>query len=312
MRSLFDRVVWIAHRQHGRVSRRQLIDLGVDANRIGRWLADGRLRRVHRGVYAVGHAAPSVRGDYMAAVLACGPAAVLSHRSAAFLLGLLKGAAPPPEVTVPSTAARGRRGIVIHRVKALHPLDAAILDNIPITTVPRVLLDIAPSTSPRKLTRMCHEAWTRHECGKHRIDACIARNPHKPGASKLRDALGSDVTLSVLEDAFLELLDAHDLPLPRTNIDHHGDKVDCHWPDHELTVELVTYRYHATRHAFETDVARRRRSSHIAYTYGDVTERGAATIADLRLRLSARHVLVSPPGPRVRPRPRARHAPRRR
>ena len=302
MRSLFDKVVWIADRQHGRVSRKQLIDAGVDANRIRRWLADGRLRRVHRGVYAVGHAAPSVRGDYMAAVLACGPGAVLSHRGAAFLLGLLKGAAPPPEVTVASTAARGRPGIVIHRVKALHPLDAAILDNIAITTVPRVLLDLAPSTSPRKLTRICHEAWIRHECGKDRVDACIARNPRKPGASKLRDALGSDVTLSVLEDAFLKLLHADDLPLPRTNVDHLGDKVDCHWPDHELTVELVTYRYHATREAFESDVARRRRSSHIAYTYGDVTERSAATIADLRSRFASRRAGTSAPEGRSSPR----------
>ena len=70
------------------------------------------------------------------------------------------------------------------------------------------------------------------------VEACIARNPGKPGAAKLRRALGCDVTLSALEDAFLALLAGHGLPLPRTNIDRRGDKVDCHWPEHDLTVEL--------------------------------------------------------------------------
>ena len=104
--------------------------------------------------------------------------------------------------------------------------------------------------------------------------------------SKLRRALGGDVTLSELEDGFLSLLRRNDLPLPRTNIDHRGDKVDCHRPEHDLTVELLSYRFHASRRAFEQDVARRRRSNHLAYTYGDVFERGEATVADLRQRLA--------------------------
>jgi hypothetical protein len=122
------------------------------------------------------------------------------------------------------------------------------------------------------------------------VEACIARNPAK-GAHKLRRALGADVTLSALEDGFLALLRTHRLPLPRTNVDRHGDKVDCYWPDHDLIVELLSYRYHATRHAFEQDVARRRRSSHLAYAYGDVFERADATIMELRLRLRARRRL---------------------
>jgi hypothetical protein len=75
--------------------------------------------------------------------------------------------------------------------------------------------------------------------------------------------------------------------LPRTNVDHRGDKVDCRWPHHDLTVELLSYRFHATRRAFEADVARRRRSNHLAYTYGDVFDRAAATAAELRRRLYA-------------------------
>jgi len=89
-----------------------------------------------------------------------------------------------------------------------------------------------------------------------------ARNPRKPGAQKLRLALGSDATLSVLERGFLALLRAHRLPLPRTNLDHGGDKVDCHWPGIGLTIELLSFRNHATRHALQADLARRRRSRH--------------------------------------------------
>lgn len=263
----------------------QLRTAGLDDKRIDRWLQDGRLRPVHRGVYAVGHVAPSVDGDYMAAVLACGEGAVLSHRAAAHKLRLLPGAPPPPEVTVPTTADRRHPGIVLHRVKALHPLDASTLDGIPITTVPRILLDLALSLSPEDLTRACHEAWIRHRTAPHHVEACIARNPDKKGAAKLRRALGADVTLSALEDGFVALLRRHRLPLPRTNVDHGGDRVDCRWPQHDLTVELLSYRFHATRRAFEQDVARRRRSNHLAYTYGDVFDRAAATAAELRRRL---------------------------
>jgi hypothetical protein len=282
MRALFATIALSADRQHGRISCAQLHAAGVDRNRIARWLADGRLRRVHTGVYAVGHAAPSVLGGYMAAVLAGGDGAVLGHLAAAYALRLLSGVPPPPEITVPTTAHRRRPGIIIHRVTALHPLDVATLDGIPITIVPRILLDLAPSTARKDLTRLCHEAWVRHRTAPEQIEACITRNPRKPGAAKLRRALGSDVTLSDLEEGFLALLRRHGLPEPRTNIDRSGDTVDCHWPGLGLTIELVSYRYHATRQAFERDVARRRRSNHIAYTYGDITERAAATAAELR------------------------------
>jgi len=127
-----------------------------------------------------------------------------------------------------------------------------------------------------------HEAWVRRGLTPEAVEACIARNPGKPGAAKLRRALGSDATLSKLEDGFLVLLGRHDLPRPRTNIDHQGDKVDCHWPAYGLTIELVSYRYHASRQAFEQDVARRRRSNHIQFSWGDVHERGAQTARDVQ------------------------------
>ncbi len=113
MGSNFDTVARLAARQHGRVAWGQLVAAGVDRHAIQRWLEARRLHRVHDGVYAVGHTAPSVTGDYMAAVLACGEGAVVSHRAAAHLLRLLHGAPPPSEVTVATTAGRARAGLVI-------------------------------------------------------------------------------------------------------------------------------------------------------------------------------------------------------
>ena len=277
----------IAFAQHGRVTRRQLLSQGIDTERIKRWLADGRLRAVHRGVYAVGHLAPSMHGDYVAAVLAGGDGATLSHAPAAHLFKLTRAKRPPPpEITVPTTAHRHRPGIVIHRVARLPRDDVTVREAIPITSVPRILLDLAPRLSPPELARAAHEAWVHHRTTPAQVEACMARNLGKPGAGKLRLALGMGITLSDLEDAFLVVLRDHGLPLPRTNIDHHGDKVDCRWPLHDLTVELLSYRFHASRRAFEQDVARRRRSSHVAFTWGDVFERGAATVAELRQRLA--------------------------
>ena len=284
MGSKFAIAARIAAKQHGRVAWRQLVDARIDRHQIQRWLEDGRLRAVHRGVYAIGHIAPSVQAGFMAAVLAGGAGAVLSHRAAAYLLKLLRLSWPPrPEITVPTTAHRRRRGIIIHRVRALDPRDVCVVDGIPVTVVPRVLLDLAPSLEPADLTRACHEAWVHHRVTPEHIEACIARNPRKPGAAKLRHACGADVSLSKLEDVFLKLVKAHGLPLPRTNIDVRGDKVDCHWPDHGgLTVELHSYRFHASRYGFENDITRRRRSRHLAFSYGDVVDRADATAAELR------------------------------
>ena len=281
MRPPYDTIARIARRQHGRISHAQLVAAGVDRDRIKRWRADGRLHPQHVGVYAVGHTAPSLLADLMAAALAAGEESAVSHGSAGHVTRILAGRPARPELTVPTTSGRERRGIVLHRVGELHPADVTRLHGIPITIVARILLDMSPRLSRVELTRACHEAWLRHRVTPREVEACIARNPTKKGIAKLRRALGADVTLSDLEEGFLSLLRRHGLPLPRTNTDVAGDKVDCHWPHHGLTVELLSYRFHASRRAFEDDVARRRRSSHVAYTWGDVFERGAQTAAEL-------------------------------
>jgi hypothetical protein len=277
----------IASGHHGRISRAQLLAAGVDGDRIKRWIRDGRLRPVHQGVYAVGHSAPTVLGRYAGAVLAGGGGARLSHFADAHLLRLIPGPPPRPEVTVPTTAHRRRPGIVIHRVRELPIQDTDHLHGIPILSVARTLLDLAPHLDCERLTRACHEAWHRHRTTPEDVERCISRNPHKKGIAKLRRALGTDDVLSPLEAGFLQLMREHRVPLPRTNIDVAGDKVDCHWPEHGLTVELQSYRYHATRQAFENDIARRRRSGHLPFSYGDVFDRGRQTAVEIASRLAA-------------------------
>lgn len=288
MSTSYAKAASIAATQHGRITSRQLADGGIDRHTVRRWVCDGRLRPVHKGVYAVGHIAPSIHATYAAAVLASGTGAHLSYFADAHVLRLLPGGPPRPEVTVPTTAHRRRPGIVIHRVLELHPLDTDERYGIPILTPARTLLDLAPRLRADQLARACHEAWHRHRTTPADVEACIARNPHKKGLATLRHALGADVLLSPLEARFVRLMRENGLALPRTNIDVNADKVDCHWPDHGLTVELHSYRFHATRQAFETDITRRRRTGHVPFSWGDVFDRGPRTAAEIAKLLASR------------------------
>ena len=285
MGSLFEVVARKARTQHGRIGYVQLLAAGVDPDRIKRWRADGRLRPVYRQVDAVGHDATFPLADLMAAVLACGEGARASHRSVLHARGVIRQAPPKPEVSVTSPGGRRQRGIIVHRGVSFPRGDTLTFERIAMTTVPRALLDVAAALEPAELCRACNEAWVRCRVTPAQIEACIARNPNKPGAAKLRRAYGADATLSELEQGFLRLLGHHGLPLPRTNIDVAGDKVDCHWPSHGLTVELHSYGFHATRWAFENDNARRRRSGHLPFTWGDVFERAERTAAEIRVLL---------------------------
>jgi hypothetical protein len=162
MRPSFAAIARIAGRQHGRVSRDQLLEAGVNGDRIKRWRADGLLHAVHVGVYAVGHTAPALLADLMAAVLAGGVGAVVSHWSAGHALRILALRPRRPHITVPTTAGNKRAGIVVHRVKALDPADTMLLHGVAMTTVARVLLDLAPRLSETEVSRACHEAWVRY------------------------------------------------------------------------------------------------------------------------------------------------------
>jgi very-short-patch-repair endonuclease len=241
---------------------------------------------VHRGVYRVGHRAPSLEARYLAAVLACGDGAVLSGLAATHLFGLVKR--PPPEAEVSAPSQKRVNGIAARRVP-LDRRDVSVYRGIPITTVPRTLVDLAAQLGPEALARACHEAEVRHRVDRAAVEAALARRPRARGAKKLRNVFSDDtkVTLSYLERAFLTHLERARLPLPETNKKAGGHRVDCRWPEHRLTVELDSYRYHHTRHAWELD-RRRAREAHARgdefrrFTYGDVAEDREPMLTELR------------------------------
>ena len=171
--------------------------------------------------------------------------------------------------------------------------DATLWRGIPVTSPARTLVDLAGRLEAEDLARACHEAGIRHHTTPAMVEAILARRPNSRGARKLRAIMRGDVpvTLSKLESAALSLLEAAGFPPPQTNRRAGGRRVDLRWPDHHLTVELDSYRYHRSRHAWEQD-RRREREAHARgddfrrYTYGDVFEHPAAMLAELRDLLS--------------------------
>jgi hypothetical protein len=278
------KIARMASRSHGVVTRRQLVAAGITRAEIEQRLAKGSLIREHRGVYRVGHRAPSTEARYMAAVKASGDDAVLSGRAAAFLHELIRGTPPQPEVTT-----RTDRHVPGVKTRRSNHIEKTTNRGISVTSVPRTLVDIAAELSEEQLARACHEAGVRHRTTPAQVEAVLATRPKTKGAATLRRILHGDahVTLSGLEDRFLELLRNAGLPLPVTNRRAGGRRVDCRWPEHRLTVELDSYRYHGSRHAWEQDrqrerEARARGDDFRRYTHGDVFERPRAMLAELR------------------------------
>jgi very-short-patch-repair endonuclease len=285
-------VARIASRQHGVVARAQLLAAGLGARAIERRVERGLLLPEYRGVYRVGHRAPSPAARYAAAVLACGPGALLAGRAAGRLLELLKGAYPAPEVLTPTE--RRVRGVRTRRARVADPRDATVYRGIPVTTVARTLVDLAAVLGPDALARAFHEADVLHGTTPEHVAAILARRPRSRGAGTLRRVVEGDapVLLSKLERRFRALLRAEGLPLPVTNRSADGYRVDCRWPDHRLTVELDSYRFHRTRHAWEQDrrrdrAARARGDEHRRYTWSDL-ERPRALLDELRELLRSR------------------------
>jgi hypothetical protein len=238
-------------------------------------------------VYRVGHRAPTTEATYLAAVVAAGGGAVLSGLAAAYLHGLVKGTPPTAEVTAPTQ--RRIEGVKVHRCRSLNAHDWARFRGIPVTTVPRTLVDIAAELSPEALARACHEAGVRYRTTPAAVEAVLARRPTSPGAKKLRRVIHGDVhvTLSTLESRFLEHLSADALDLPITNRPAGGRRVDCRWPEHRLTVELDGYRFHNSRYSWEQDrqrerEARARGDEFRRYTYADVMEHPRPMLDELR------------------------------
>src|SRR4051794_30043416 len=207
----------LASRQHGVVAWWQLRPLGVTRNAIRRRRENGRLHPVHRGVYAVGHRAVTQRGRWMAAVLACGPGAVLSHRSAAALWGIRDGGAI--EVTAPREHKRPR---IRTYVATLPPDERDVVDGIPVTTVARTLLDLAGVLPERQVTRAVHQAEYLRLTDTVSLDALIARYPERQQIASMQRTTAPRLLRSDLEHDFLAFADEHGLPRPATNISVEG------------------------------------------------------------------------------------------
>jgi hypothetical protein len=210
----------LARRQHGVFGRGQLIALGLSESNIEYRLLAGRLQILYRGVYGLGSPGSKL-ARWMAAVLAAGPGAVLSHRSAAELWGLLDGFTRPIHVTVPS-ARRGRPGIRFHR-SILPDDERTVFEGIPVTTVPRTFVDCAPGMSARRLERMINEADVLRLYDHLSVPDLLHRYPGRSGSRALWKALqkrnaGTTRTRTELEERFLELVDELGLPRPEINV----------------------------------------------------------------------------------------------
>jgi very-short-patch-repair endonuclease len=174
------------------------------------------------------------------------------------------------------------------RTRHLNAADSAVCRGVPVTSVARTVVDLAPELPDSDLARVCHEAGVRYRLTPREVSAVLERRPGTSGAKKLRRVMEGDVsvTLSKLEKRFLELLRGEGLPLPVTNRPASGRRVDCRWPEHRLTVELDSYRFHNSRHSWEQDRRREReargRGDEIRrYTYGDVMEHPAPMLREL-------------------------------
>jgi very-short-patch-repair endonuclease len=266
-------IAQIAANQHGVISLTQLTAAGVDRNGVWRRLRAHSLYRIHRGVYAVGHDGLSQLGIWMAAVLACGPGAVLSHSSAGALWNVITSPPSLVHVTVPGSAGRARRrGIVLHRSTTLLPSHCTLRRGIPVTKPARTLEDL------------------RRVVPRQEFAAALRQAEYL--GLPIGNRLEPDHTRSELEASFLRLCKRHRLTTPEVNVRVGPYVVDFLWREQRLVVEVDGYRTHGGRQAFEDDRAREldlaahglrvRRFSH-----AQVTRQGGLVAKSVRAALKA-------------------------
>jgi Transcriptional regulator, AbiEi antitoxin len=262
------RVAAIAGQQHGVVTIEQLHAAGVGRTEVTRRVQAGRLHRLYRGVYAVGHRSLSWRGRWLAAVLAAGNGAVLSHTSAVALWEFLRPIQGPAHVTVDAAVRRtSRPGIVVHRSRTLTRREVTRRHGIAVTTPARTIEDVRGSLEPYLFRRALRQA----ELAGHRV-------PHLSAVKRTR---------SDLELLFLGLCERHGLPRPLVNHRVHGHRVDFFFADHRIAVETDSWNYHRGSVAFEDDhdrdlTLRAHRITTRRYTGDQLEAASDAVAADLR------------------------------
>jgi Transcriptional regulator, AbiEi antitoxin/Protein of unknown function (DUF559) len=290
----------VGRRQYGVVSIDQLRGLGLSTGAIQDRLRTGRLHRIHHGVYAVGHSVLVTEGHLMAAVLACGPGAVLSHRSAADHWGLRSDSRSAIDITSPKRTGRKLPGIDAHSGATVRPEDVTEVRGIPCTAVPRTLLDLAEVIGPGALERACDQAEVLRIFDLDALCELIQRSPGRRGAGRLRRLLRTyevtdGMTRRELEERFLALCLRAGLPRPRVNawltLEGEAHQVDFLWSAEHAVVETDGWEYHRTRRAFEAD---RRRSQLLLrtgyererFTWRQVTREPAQVAATLETLLA--------------------------
>lgn len=268
------RIAGLAQRQHGVVTSKQLREIGLSRNAVLERRRSGRLHSLHRGVYAVGHTAPSLERRWMAAVLALGADAVLSHRSAAELWGLLPARHVAVDVSLPNRSGRRQRpGVRVHRPVSLAEAELTHQRGIPVTAPARTIADLRSVLPANELRRAIRQA------------------------DFLGLEVGSSITLdgtrSELERRFLRLCRSRRLPMPVVNTQIGAMTVDFCWPDSKLIVETDGYIAHRGRQAFEDDRARDLRLKGLGWevlhlSYRQVSDEPARVVAILREALGHR------------------------
>jgi very-short-patch-repair endonuclease len=280
----------VAGRQHGVISLAQCLELGLTRRAIRVRLEARRLVKLHRGVFAVGHEALTSRSRDLAAVLACGPGALLSHRSAAHSWQLLRSSSARIDVTA-SRGCKPKPGITVHRSRLIHPDDRASVDGIPTTSVARTLVDLAEDTSERLLADAVSEAEVRRLFDLRAMEATLERLPGRRGRHRLRRVMAAyrpdpNFTRSRAERRFLDMCAEHGLPKPSTCLWIAGHEVDAYWPDARLDIEFDGEAFHHTTRAFHEDRRRDRQLGTFGIQVNRVTWRDlqdpARLVADLQ------------------------------
>lgn len=255
---LDDLIMALAGEQHGLVTREQLLASGLAPQTVKTRVRAKGLRPVHRGVYLVGPpVAPRLRE--MAAVLACGPGAVVSHRSAAALWDLLSPPMAPAavDITVPFHRRGHRPGIRVHRTSRLDPSETSAKERIPVTTPARTVLDLAGELRPQELERVLALVEREGLSTPAEVSSLIARHPRRPGIGMLRALVqgGASPTLtrSRAEERFLALTRKAQLPLPEVNVGVAGYEVDFFWRSKRLVVEVDGFAFHSSRRELKRD-----------------------------------------------------------
>jgi very-short-patch-repair endonuclease len=271
------------------VSVRQLLELGLTRDAIRRRAQARRLTRLHRGVYAVGHWALTPASRDLAAVLACGPQALLSHRAAGARLGLVKRGNGAIDVTAPR-GCKPKPAIALHNTRAIHPADRTTVDSIPTTSVARTIVDLASVLDDRRLAAVVNEAEVLRVFDLGSIEATVKRLHGRRGTRRLEGVLAAytdppGYSTSEAERILLSLCKQHGLPQP-SRVFMHGFELDFYWADARVAIEVDGRAVHTTSRAFQADRARDRVLAGngiqtVRVTWADLTTAPKALAAEL-------------------------------